>query len=647
MRYLFGGSPFAQMEEAKWAPCVAVLAALLTTSCGETAPNPVWDAICEVTCERGAQCFPEVPYGPCVSACLSEFGDLPCDRNQSRLDECVAGIAALSCTALEEGELPAECDEVCTGPLCEAVECDDQNDCTHDSCDPADGSCTNAPLADWTLCSRGTCLDGTCGTLFPCTEQGIRDAIAVGGGPFTFACAGPTTVETSGTIPIDRSVILDGEGNLTIDGTGTHLVLSVSRVEAQLANMTVTGGYSDSYEGAAGIENAGTLVLTSVSVTGNMGTAAGALLNDGSLMLIGSTVSDNEALRGSGIYNEREAILIVEDSELSENRAVEHGGGIYNDGVATLTGSTITENSATHSAGGGVLNGPGATLMLSHCRVTGNSAGFGGGGIGTHEGAQSDDTTTTLINTLVSGNSSMGEGGGLSNGYPGTLTLVNSTVSENTATWWGGGISSGGTLIVTGSTVSGNSSQDAGGIGTGGTLTLINSTVSGNTATERGGGIWNARLATLTNITVSSNDATTGDAIFSEGAGSSEPAIITIRNSVIEGACHHQNSSSASSSNGYNIESPGDTCGFDQQGDQVNVSAEQLNLGELADNGGPTMTHALLTEPVVSVAIDQIPEADCEDAEGAPLRTDQRGEPRPAGTTDPKMCDVGAFEVQP
>jgi hypothetical protein len=45
------------------------------------------------------------------------------------------------------------------------------------------------------------------------------------------------------------------------------------------------------------------------------------------------------------------------------------------------------------------------------------------------------------------------------------------------------------------------------------------------------------------------------------------------------------------------------------------------------------------------VAIDWIPEAYCVDADGAPLTTDQRREPRPeAGGT---MCDLGAFEVQP
>jgi hypothetical protein len=93
---------------------------------------------------------------------------------------------------------------------------------------------------------------------------------------------------------------------------------------------------------------------------------------------------------------------------------------------------------------------------------------------------------------------------------------------------------------------------------------------------------------------------------------------------------------------GGNLESPGNTCDFYQPTDQVNVTAQQLNLGPLQDNGGPTQTHAL---GAGSVAINQIPAEDCVDADGAPLTTDQRGEPRPE--TGGTLCDVGAFEVQP
>ena len=94
------------------------------------------------------------------------------------------------------------------------------------------------------------------------------------------------------------------------------------------------------------------------------------------------------------------------------------------------------------------------------------------------------------------------------------------------------------------------------------------------------------------------------------------------------------------SSGGYNAESPGNTCAFEQSTDQVDVSADDLKLGELGDNGGPTQTHAL---GAGGVAIDQIPLEDCVDADGQPLTNDQRGEPRPVGDG----CDVGAFEVQP
>jgi hypothetical protein len=95
-------------------------------------------------------------------------------------------------------------------------------------------------------------------------------------------------------------------------------------------------------------------------------------------------------------------------------------------------------------------------------------------------------------------------------------------------------------------------------------------------------------------------------------------------------------------SSGYNIESPEDTCGFDQVSDQAGVTGVQLNLGPLQDNGGPTETRELREN---SVAIDQIPAAECVDGDGEPLRTDQRGETRPAGAGS--ECDVGAFEVQP
>ena len=75
---------------------------------------------------------------------------------------------------------------VCEGVECncQGVECDDGNECTEDIC--ADGVCDYAPVENRVACGDGpgACEAGICvGGVFACTEQGIRDAVAVGGGP--------------------------------------------------------------------------------------------------------------------------------------------------------------------------------------------------------------------------------------------------------------------------------------------------------------------------------------------------------------------------------------------------------------------------------------------------------------------------------
>ena len=56
-----------------------------------------------------------------------------------------------------------------------------------------------------TDCSLGGCLNGVCGAVFPCTENGIPAAIAKGGGPYTFDCApGEHVIETTSEIVIDK-----------------------------------------------------------------------------------------------------------------------------------------------------------------------------------------------------------------------------------------------------------------------------------------------------------------------------------------------------------------------------------------------------------------------------------------------------------
>lgn len=102
---------------------------------------------------------------------------------------------------------------------------------------------------------------------------------------------------------------------------------------------------------------------------------------------------------------------------------------------------------------------------------------------------------------------------------------------------------------------------------------------------------------------------------------------VDVSNTIVAGSCGMD--ANVLQNNVGNIESPGDSCGFDA-GSQVAVSASALALGALGDHG-PTPTH----EPdPASVAVDAGSGPQC-------LPLDQRGYPRPAGV----RCDVGAVEI--
>jgi cysteine-rich repeat protein len=170
------------------------------------------------------------------------------------------------------------------------------------------------------------------------------------------------------------------------------------------------------------------------------------------------------------------------------------------------------------------------------------------------------------------------------------------------------------------------------------TIQLRNATVTDNTAAQDGGGVFIANKSDLfirNTIIAANHDLTTSD--------STDNPDCTIG---IGGAL---------TSEGFNLIGSDAGCAFAvQPGDQVgtNVNPIDPRLGPLADNGGPTRTHALLLTPVMSPAIDTANPAGCfsnDTNDGSLLTTDQRGSNRtfdggPAGPS-PARCDIGAFEL--
>jgi hypothetical protein len=182
------------------------------------------------------------------------------------------------------------------------------------------------------------------------------------------------------------------------------------------------------------------------------------------------------------------------------NPGADIGGGLNNLGTLMLTNCTVSGNSAFN--GGGVDNS--GTATLTNCTVSSNSARIGGG-------IENIGGTLTVSNSTLSGNSSRFVGGGIRN-LLGTVTVSNSTLSGNSGGNRSGGIDNVlGTLTVSNSTLSGNSARAIGGIfNLRGAATVTGSTLSGNSATFfSGGGIFNSFLGTLTvtGSTLSGNSA--------------------------------------------------------------------------------------------------------------------------------------------
>ncbi len=221
--------------------------------------------------------------------------------------------------------------------------------------------------------------------------------------------------------------------------------------------------------------------------------------------------------------------------------------------------------------------------------------------------------------TIRGGNQN--NGGGVFVDNSSTLNLVDATLTNNVSNN-GGAIHVHGTLNLDRVTLYGNTATGDGGAvhfhgADGGSLTNV--TLSGNTAGGDGGAISTSIVITVNNSTIANNTGTTVGGILLTGGGD-----VVLTNSILDN--NGSNASSALTSGDFNIDSDG-TALLSGTHDLV---ADPL-LAALANNGGPTDTHALLPG---SAAIDPT------GLTGAPA-VDQRGIARDAAP------DIGAFELRP
>nr|WP_143543835.1 choice-of-anchor Q domain-containing protein [Rhodopirellula sp. MGV] len=348
-------------------------------------------------------------------------------------------------------------------------------------------------------------------------------------------------VENAGTATFD-SVELD-QNSTGINGGALH---TSGPWTATFVNSTVTSNTAGAEGGGLWNSVSGTMTVSETTVTGNTASGddadqgGGGVFNDGGLLVIGSstignniadgtsgsgggilnlggeltvtatTISGNTANRaGGGIEATDGSQTTLANSDLQNNvagpvgtAAPGNGGGFHisGDGNASVTGGTVTGNSAA-AEGGGLWNGAGMMMVsgttFENNTVSGEADDNGGGALFNNGGALQLDDVTVANNTATG---SRGGGAGVMNVAAGTLTIRNSSFIDNEAAGTmmgdGGGavLSLDGIVDIADSTFTGNTALGVSGSGGGilartGQLTLVDSTLSGNLANRAGGGI--------------------------------------------------------------------------------------------------------------------------------------------------------------
>lgn len=410
-----------------------------------------------------------------------------------------------------------------------------------------------------------------------------------------------------------------GAGLSIIDGGKLDRLLQVKAgASLELDGITLRNGDVGTAQDGGAIDSEGTLTITRSEIAANSARTAGGIFlrANSSLTVTQSSLHDNVAAGSAGLGGaiatqvSNTIALGIVDSQLLNNRAAVGGGAIYSATNLNISNSKFVGNQVIAAdngtaRGGAIFNDDNTTLVITSSTFSQNVA-------------------------QTSGATGQANGGAISSDNGSTLTIDSSTFDQNqalgsgaTTNRIGGALASRGGGTITNSTFSGNNSVTGGAIQHQlGTLALTNVTIAANQTSGSGGGVSVASgTLSVRNSLIATNTATT-----------SNPDV-----------------SGAFSSLGHNlIGLVGTATGFTPatNGDLVGTSSA-INplIGPLADNGGPTKTHALLvTQSGETLTFS--PALDAGDSTGI-NSVDQRGLPRVVDGDDSSVAttDIGAFEL--
>jgi len=467
--------------------------------------------------------------------------------------------------------------------------------------------------------------------------------------------SGPDTI----SLPANGNFVLTAVHNEQFGPTGLPVITSAVTIEGHGATIRRSDVSGTPAFRILAVDANGALTVRDTTITnghvyyngaGYAPGSGGGIMALGALTLSGATVTDNLA-----------------------NGYVSEGGGIFADGATTITNSVITGNDANGeavAAGGGLVIGNNGHATITGSTIAHNTirSDYDSSGGGIDVQGEANIINSDIAYNVNKGSESSGRGGGIN--VSGQATITGSTLRANVADpfyegggggWWpgvGGGLANSGTTLVVNSTISGNTASDGGGLASfwNSDLTVVHSTVSGNRAQQyidndydltvggHGGGFFSGRVyqnpncsaTTLKGVIMSGNtaDVAAPQALFSP----TESGFNDCDSWGYDDATMVVNAHNLFGQNN-NAGLVGFTPGATDIVPSVGLNAI---LAPLANNGGPTQTHAL---PAGSPALDVAPNASCT---AAPVNgVDQRGEPRNQngkGGVTANECDAGAYE---
>lgn len=305
--------------------------------------------------------------------------------------------------------------------------------------------------------------------------------------------------------------------------------------------------------------------------------------------------------------------MTIAHGRVASETTTASGGCIYSRGGVRLESVTVTgcaADSPMGAMGGGAwVSGPAQVhaSVVSGNTVTSASSMVYGGGLMSYGLDMRDSTLSgnTALSTATSGSSYSRAGGAL---LAGRVAIIGSTVSDNFATRDGG-------LFLRGNT------------------TLVNSTLSGNTALADAAGLYAFGFLDVWNSTVAANTISANGASF--GAGISAAHVVHLESSIVHGNTVSGTPYDITFGAGIVVVGTHNLIGFSFESLPPDTSNADPLLGPLQDNGGPTLTHALLAgSPATDAGINPLD-----------LVFDQRGVgfARAVGAA----ADIGATEFTP